>query len=164
MPANASVTVRPAVPQDAETIIRMMDALGVVTQDPPTGLTPDDILRDGFGPEPWFIAFIAEHAGEPVGLAVAQRAYATDLGFRGLYVTELFVEDQARSKGAGRALMRAVTAHCKALGGSWVGWDVWVENKPAYAFYEALGAQHRDEVSLMILKGKAFEALLLEGC
>ena len=157
-----SIKVRPAVAEDAETIIRMMDALALVTQDPPTGLTPDDIKRDGFGPQPWFIAFIAEDAREPVGLAVAERAYASDLGFRGLYLTELFVENAARGKGVGRALMRAVTAHCKMIGGTWVGWDVWVENKAAYAFYEALGAEHRDDVTLMMLSGAAMEALLKE--
>ena len=162
MPMNASVVVRLAVPDDAEDIIRMMDALCAVTHDPPTGLTPDDIKRDGFGSEPWFIAFIAEDANEPVGLAMAERAYASDLGFRGLYLTELFVDDAARGKGVGRALMRAVTAHCKAIGGTWVGWDVWVENKAAYAFYETLGAEHRNDVSLMMLSGKALEALVEE--
>ena len=160
---NTSVVVRLAVPDDAKTIVRMMDALCAVTQDPPTGLTPEDIKRDGFGPAPWFIAFIAEDAEKPVGLAMAERAYASDLGFRGLYLTELFVEDKARGKGVGRALMRSVAAHCKSIGGTWIGWDVWVENKAAYAFYETLGGQHRNDVSLMMLKGEAFEALAQEG-
>ena len=85
---NTSVVVRLAVPDDAETIVRMMDALCAVTQDPPTGLTPEDtgltpqdIERDGFGPTPRFIAFIAEDTEKPVGLAMAERAYASDLGF-----------------------------------------------------------------------------------
>jgi ribosomal protein S18 acetylase RimI-like enzyme len=154
-----TITVRRATPDDAQTIARMVAALGVVTQDPLIDISAADVLRDGFGPEPWFLGFIAERAGAPIGLAVAQRGYATDLGSRGLYITELFVEAEARGRGVGRALMRAVAGQARAFGGEWVAWDVGHENAPAKRFYEKLGARYRDEVVMMVLQGDALEAL-----
>lgn len=155
-----AITIRQAGPEDAATIIALINDLSRFVEDPPTTLTPEDILRDGFGPDPWFIAFLAERNDQPLGLVLAYRAYATDLGNRGLYVSELYVEPAARGAGAGRALMQAVAEHGRDLGCGWIGWDVWTENKGAYAFYENLGARHRDDVSLMVLEGSALEALI----
>lgn len=154
-----AVTVRRAGPQDAETIVRMVKALCVVTQDPPACLTDADILRDGFGAEPWFLGFIAERDGEPLGLAIAQRGYATDMGLRGLYITELFIDEEARGQGVGRSLMQAVARQARDFGGRWVGWDVSIDNEPARAFYDKLGARCREDVRMMILQGEALEAL-----
>ena len=152
-------SVRRAEPGDAAAILALIDELAAFVEDPPATLTPDDILRDGFGPEPWFIAFLAERDGTARGLALAYRAYATDLGNRGLYLSELYVDPALRGKGVGRALMQALARHGKALGCTWIGWDVWVENKGAYAFYESLGARHRNDVSLMLLDGDALERM-----
>lgn len=154
-----TVTVRRAEKQDAETIARMVTALGVDTGEPLIALTVKDVLRDGFGPDPWFLAFIAEHEGQPIGLAMAQRSYASDMGSRGLYITELFVEAEARGRGVGRVLMRAVALHADSLGCDWVAWDVGVDNTAAKAFYEKLGGRYRSDIVMMVLQGEALDAL-----
>jgi len=157
---NAAISVRRATAADAETLIDLINGLCAALDDPPTRITPDDIRRDGFGAAPWFTAFIAERGGGPVGYALVNRAYSTDHDGPGLYVSDLFVDDAAKQSGAGRALMRAAAEYCRELGGRWLYWDVWVENAPAYAFYEALGAEHRRDLSIMLLDESAMTKLL----
>lgn len=158
-PDPMTVTVRRAEKQDAETMARMVTALGMATGEPLIALTVEDVLRDGFGPDPWFFGFIAEREGQPIGLALAQRSYASDMGSRGLYITELFVEAEARGQGVGRALMRAVALHAETLGGEWLAWDVGVGNAAAKAFYEKLGGRYRGEIVMMVLQDEALDAL-----
>ncbi|MGF1608038.1 MAG: GNAT family N-acetyltransferase [Kiloniellales bacterium] len=154
-----AITVRRAEPRDAGTISSMVQALGVVMQNPEFDLNVEVVLRDGFGPEPWFTGFVAERDGSPLGIVVAQRGYAVDRGSRGLYINALYVEAEARGQGVGRALMCAVAEQARAVGGQWIAWDVGVENAPAKRFYDRLGARYLDEVVMMVLQGEALEAL-----
>jgi GNAT superfamily N-acetyltransferase len=154
-----TAVIRRAEPADAETIIALIDALGAFVKDPPTRLTPDDIRRDGFGPEAWFVCFIAELHGKAVGYAIAYPGFATDHGGRGLHLADLYVDAALRGQGLGRALMAAVARHGRTIDALWLVWDVWVENETAKAFYHAIGARYYDEVRLMTLKGEALEAL-----
>ena len=51
----------------------MIEALTAFVQDPPTGLTAEDIRRDGFGPDAWFDGFLAErHATDLTAETFAQ--------------------------------------------------------------------------------------------
>lgn len=158
-----SVTIRHAEPGDAEEIVRMIDALSAALDDPPTPLTPEDIRRDGFGPAPWFVCFLAEQNGRAVGYALAYPGFSTDHGGRGLHLADLYVEESARGQAIGRALMASVARHGRELGAVWLAWDVWVENDAARAFYEALGAEAHPEVDVMALTGDALEALARSG-
>jgi hypothetical protein len=56
--------------------------------------------------------------------------------------------------------MRAAAARCAELGGGFLRWTVWVPSQNAYRFYEATGATHMNDETLMTLKGTAFRALL----
>ncbi len=156
MSASDNLTIRAARPEDAEEIIRLLDDFNAVVEDEPTTLTPDDIRRDGFGADSWFFALIAEWDGRPAGYAIATRAFHPQRRGRGFHLVDLYVEAAVQRHGLGRALMRAVARHCREQGGHWLDWDVWVENARAYAFYEALGARHVRDASIMVLEEQAF--------
>lgn len=158
-----TVTIRRAEPADAEAIIALIDALSAFVQDPPARLTPDDIRRDGFGPDAWFDCFLAEAHGKPAGYAICYPGFSTDHGGRGLHLADLYVDADQRGQGLGRALMATVARHGRERGALWLAWDVWVRNETAKAFYEAVGAKHYDEVFQMTLKGDALDALIAEG-
>lgn len=151
--------VRRAVPADAEAIVALIEALTAFVQDPPTGLTADDIRRDGFGPDAWFDGFLAEHDGRPVGYAICYFGFSTDHGGRGLHLADLYVDPALRGSGLGKSLMAAVARHGRAQGARWLVWDVWVKNHTAEAFYTAIGAKRYDDVFAMTLKGDALAAL-----
>ena len=153
------ITIRRAEPKDAPEIIRLIDALNTFVKDPPTDLTPDDIRRDGFSPNAWFVCFLAERDDEAVGYALVHPAFSIERGGRGLHLADLYVEDDLRGQGVGRALMARVARHGKDLGALWLAWDVWTKNDSAKAFYERLGAKINDEVVEMLLEGEELEAL-----
>ena len=81
-------TVRFARPEDAETIIEFVRGLAVFERESPdrVRLTPETILRDGFGERPVFEALIAEQSGRAVGFALFFPHYSTWEGAPGLYV------------------------------------------------------------------------------
>ncbi len=164
MNKTSKIRVRRAVQNDAATLLGLIDEMGTFFEGGPSGLTTADIERDGFGGDPWFMTWIAEIRGEAIGYAIAYRAYSTDdAPGPGLFLLDMFVVETARRIGVGRRLMSAVAAHSRAIGGRWVMWGVWTENRPAYRFYESLGGTTEVEVSPFLLDGNSFKKLADEA-
>ena len=138
--------VRFARPEDVETIIAFVRGLAVFERESPdrVHLTPEAVLRDGFGERPVFEALIAEQEGRAVGFALFFPNYSTWEGRPGLYVEDLFVAEEARGSGVGRALLGALAriAHDR----DWRRIDLSVLDwNPARAFYEAHAMSHQSE-------------------
>ena len=64
--------VRPAIPEDAATIVRLVQSLAVYEKEPveTVQLTEADVLRDSFGDSPLFETLLAELDGTAVGFAL----------------------------------------------------------------------------------------------
>jgi len=138
--------IRFARPSDADAIIEFVRGLAVFEREKPerVHLTPEAILRDGFGARPVFEALIAEQAGRAIGFALFFPNYSTWEGRPGLYVEDLFVAEEARGTGAGVALLAALAriAHER----DWRRIDLSVLDwNPARAFYSAHGMAHQSE-------------------
>ena len=148
-----ALTVRAATPEDAEAVsalsrefIEYLRSLG----DPaPRGVTAADYLRDGFGERPAFAGLVAEAEGRVVGYLLYHDGYDTDRPARILHVVDLFVTEGARRRGAGRALMEAAAAICRARGGRALFWSVYAPNAVARTFYEGLGARYTQDLMFM---------------
>jgi len=144
--ASPETTVRAARPTDAETIIEFVRGLAVFEREQPerVHLTREAIHRDGFGPARVFEALIAEQGGRAVGFALFFPNYSTWEGSAGLYIEDLFVAEEARGTGAGRALLAACARIAHERG--WPRLDLAVLDwNPARGFYEALGMRHQQE-------------------
>jgi GNAT superfamily N-acetyltransferase len=98
--------------------VRFIRGLAEFEQEPASSVkvTEADIIRDGFGDRSQFEVLIAEQEGSPVGFALFFMNYSTWEGTSGLYIEDLFVNESARSTGAGRALMAAASAVSKDRG------------------------------------------------
>lgn len=138
--------IRPAAPEDAATIVRLVQALATYENEPLSSvkITPADVLRDGFGPDRRFEALIAELEHEPVGFALFFHNYSTWEGRAGIYVEDLFVLESARGHGLGRQLITALAAiadtrGCKRLDLNVLDWN------PTRDFYHRLGIAHLKE-------------------
>lgn len=136
------LVIRAAVAADVPLILRFIRDLAAYEREPDAVVaTEADLLRDGFGPTPRFEALVAEHDGEPAGFAFYFFAYSTWRGRPALYLEDLFVQPEHRTKGIGLALMRrlariAVDAQCARF-----VWEVLDWNQSAIRFYESLGAE-----------------------
>jgi GNAT superfamily N-acetyltransferase len=125
--------------------------------------TPEDFLRDGFGPRPRFEVAIAEWEGAPAGFALWFYTYSTFQGRHGLWLEDLFVRPAHRGRGIGTALLRHCAEVAAAQGCGRFQWQVLDWNTQARRLYESLGAQAKTEWITMRVEGAAIGAIASGG-
>src|SRR3984893_10820129 len=123
----------------------------------PVAVTEADRLRDGFGEQPRFRVFLAAWEGQPAGYAFFFDYYSTFEGRPGLFLEDIYVRDQYRGKGIGRALLARVASIAKEQKCFGVRWQVLDWNTPAIDFYKGLGATFLDDWKTISLEGNALE-------
>ncbi|XP_039745115.1 thialysine N-epsilon-acetyltransferase-like [Pararge aegeria] len=140
--ADDEVTVRDMRAEDMADIHRMIHELAEF-EGMPDGpqLSVQDLIEDGFACSPsWFFGLVAERRGRVVGYALVNRAYSSWTR-RAFYVEDLFVRPEARARGVGGRLMRALCGRALAAGVRRVDWHVLASNAGALRFYARLGAR-----------------------
>jgi GNAT superfamily N-acetyltransferase len=155
-----ATTIRPAIRTDVSTILDLIRALARYEREPDAAVaTEEDLLRDGFGEQPYFSCLIAEEDGAPAGFALYFFDYSTWLGRPGLYLEDLFVHPEFRGKGIGKALLQRVAAIAIEKGCPRLKWEVLDWNTPAIDFYAAMGAEFLDTWRNVKLSGDALRRL-----
>jgi GNAT superfamily N-acetyltransferase len=132
--------IRLAEPADAEQIhktIRVMaEELGAASK---VSSTVEDFRRHGFGPNAAFTSLIAEADEVFAGLALFFPIFSTWLGKPGVFVQDLYVDEEFRGRGVGEVLLRHVASWSTARGGVYLRLAVDRENVAAQRFYQRLG-------------------------
>jgi len=131
------VNIRTAEPADVDLLMSLVDRLESELPDLPYPEDPAEFEREKVermvneG-----VALIAEEDGNAVGYALARYG---DHGPTTAYVSDLWVDSNARGQGIGRELMRRTSEAALAHGSTHVVLDVDSQNRDAIAFYEHLG-------------------------
>jgi GNAT superfamily N-acetyltransferase len=155
-----ATTIRSATRGDVGTILDFVRALAKYEREPDAVMaTEADLLRDGFGEQPYFSCVIAEEDGAPAGFAFYFFDYSTWLGRPGLYLEDIFVHPEFRGKGIGKALLQRVAAIAVEKGCARMKWEVLDWNQPAIDFYAAMGAEFLDTWRNVRLSGEALRRL-----
>jgi len=122
-------------------------------------ITEEDILRDGFGPQPKFRALIAEWDGAVAGYAIFFEFYSTFQGRPGLFLEDIFVRPEYRSKGVGTALLSDVANIAWQERYFCLRWEVLDWNEPAIQFYKNIDAVFLDQWKNVCLVGDPLQAM-----
>ena len=122
-------------------------------------ITEDDLLRDGFSAAPKFRVLMAEWEGQTAGYALFFGIYSTWVGKVGLFLEDLFVRQQFRQHGIGKALLARVAQIARDEGCYGVRWEVLDWNQRAIDLYKSLGATFLDQRRAVLLTDAALERL-----
>ena len=151
--ADKAVEFRFAKPQDIPLILRFIRELadyeGMLDQ----VVATEELLNQWLFEKEKAEVILGMKDGETVGFALFFHNFSTFLGRAGIYLEDLFVLEDKRGRGYGRALLAqlariAVMRGCVRLEWSCLDW-----NEPSIEFYLSLGAEQMKEWSCYRLSG-----------
>jgi len=156
---TASFDIRAAQPRDISALMRLKRLLAQA-EDSVHALraTEADWLRDGFGANAGFTAFVAESIDAIIGMATCSQRTITGWNGPVIFLQDLYVEPAYRDHGVARALMARVAALACDLGSPIVELTVRADN-PAQHFYLRTGFQPLPQCLTYVLAGPALAAL-----
>ncbi|MGA2085491.1 MAG: GNAT family N-acetyltransferase [Terracidiphilus sp.] len=159
-----ATTIRIATPADIPQILSFIRALAAYERAPgAVTATEADLMRDGFGPNPFYSCLMAEHDGQPAGFALYFFNYSTWMGRPGLYLEDIYVQPEFRGLGIGKTLLQRVAAIAVEKNCLRLQWEVLDWNTPAIEFYRTMGAEFMDEWRNVRVSGEALKRLATCG-
>jgi ribosomal protein S18 acetylase RimI-like enzyme len=159
--SEANFRVRPAEPADVPDLMRLKRLLAEGENSlHAVRASAEDWLRDGFGSNPGYHAFVAEFTGtrSVMGMAICSRRVITGWNGPVIFLQDLFVEPMHRGRGIARALTARVAAYACEIGSPIVELTVRADN-PAQAFYQRNGFMPLPQCLTYVIAGPALAAL-----
>ncbi|WP_417429295.1 GNAT family N-acetyltransferase [Halpernia sp.] len=157
---DTEFTIRKATENDAELIFKLIKKLAVYEKMENEVVTSIEELKENIFKNKFAEVVIGEENGKAVGFALYFFNFSTFVGKPGLYLEDLFVEDNCRGKGFGKKLLLHLVKIAKEKNCGRMEWSVLNWNQPAIDFYESLGAKGMNEWTVYRLDGKTMENLL----
>ena len=157
---NPDFEIKSATIEDVPLILDFIKKLAIYERLEHEAVTTEEILRETlFGERPSAEVVIGYYQNKPVCFALFFHSFSTFLGRPGIYLEDLFVDEEQRGKGFGKALLiylarLAVERNCGRLEWAVLNW-----NEPAIRFYQSLGARPMDEWTVYRLTGETLTAL-----
>ena len=152
------IEIRQATIEDSALILRFVTELAIYEKAENEVIAKQsDIENSIFGKDSSAKAVICSINNQPVGFAVYFFNYSTWLGKHGLYLEDLYVSQEYRGAGAGKALLKHLAGIALSKNCGRFEWSVLDWNEPAIQFYRSIGAISQDEWVGYRLTGKALE-------
>lgn len=153
-------SIRPARPGDEATLFELIRGLArfEALEHQLTG-NPQALARDLFGERPAAEALLVELDHVAVGYALYFTSYSSFMARPGLYLEDLFVVEQHRGMGIGKALIGRVAQVAVRRGYARFEWSVLDWNARAIRFYQGLGAEVLPDWRICRVTGDALRRL-----
>ena len=133
--------IRKANATDIPSMMKLIVELAIYERAPnEVTNTEQMMLKDGFGDNPLYHAFVADIEGEIIGFAITYYRYSTWKG-RCLYLEDLIVTENYRNKGIGQKLFDYCLSFGKKNSCEKMFWQVLDWNQHAINFYNKNNAQ-----------------------
>lgn len=140
------IKVRPATPDDVSLIFsfiqkksefdRNIGAFSGVLR-----VSEDKIRKTIFGAIPFSYVVFAEDSGHEIGFALYGFRYSSFAGQPSIWLDDLYVDEDMRSRGAGAALMDYLVQIAKENDCTHLAWNADGRNTRGLSFYRRLGAE-----------------------
>ena len=152
--------IRKGTPTDMPAVLSLIKELAVFEKEPDAVVvTEEDLVRDGFSPNPLFHCFVSEVNDRIIGIALYYYRYSTWKG-KTIHLEDLIVKEKERGIGAGMALYKEVIKQGKKDGVRRIEWAVLDWNQNAIDFYVKTGAKVLSDWRLVQMDEQGMEAFL----
>lgn len=151
--------IRFATEHDTGTILELIKALAEYENMADQVKATEDLLRGSIFERRRADVLIAEHEGYPVGFALFFHNFSTFEGGECLYLEDLFVREEYRGRGFGKAIFRTLASIAVERGCPRFDWVCLDWNESSIAFYRSLGAVSLDDWTIYRLTGQPLHDL-----
>ena len=153
-----STAVREDVPQILQFIRRLAEYEHLENEVVATEALLEEWLFDKEKAE----VLIAREGETPVGFALYFHNFSTFLGRAGIYLEDLFVLEEYRGRGYGKALLRRLAQIALERGCGRLEWCCLDWNQPSIDFYRSLGAVPMSDWTIYRLTGETLNNMAKE--
>ena len=154
----STVTIRPAVPGDEQTILSFIQALADYEHLSDQVVATPELLREWIFEKKKAEVLFAVAGGREVGFALFFHNFSTFLGRAGIYLEDLFVLPEERGRGYGEALLRELARLTLDRGCGRLEWACLDWNQPSIDFYtKRMHAVPMEEWTTYRLTGETLE-------
>ena len=142
------MTIRFATENDCALILHFIRDLAEYEKMADQVVASEELLRE------WIF-----EEGKELGFALFFHNFSTFLGRAGIYLEDLFVLQEYRGKGYGKALLKKLAQIAVERGCGRLEWSCLDWNSPSIDFYRALGAIPMDDWTTYRLTGETLKKL-----
>jgi len=140
------ISIRKAGKKDSADILRLINELAEFEKLQPPGKTERKrLIKDAFSKDPPFRILLAEDSGKIAGYAFYFFTYSSFLARNSLYLEDIFISENYRSKGIGKLFFEKLISIAKKNKCGRLEWVVLDWNVNAIRFYDKLGAKELKE-------------------
>lgn len=154
-----NLTFRYAQEKDTEKILYFIRELASYENMLDEVIATEDLLKKQIFEDKKAEVIFAMENDKEVGFALFFHNFSTFLGRAGLYLEDLYVLPEHRSKGYGKALLKKLAAIALERGCGRLEWWCLDWNKPSIDFYLSLGAKPMDEWTVYRITGDTLKKL-----
>lgn len=130
---------------DVGLILKFIKELAVYEKMLDEVVATEELLKEWIFEKSKAEVIFALENGTEVGFALFFHNFSTFLGRAGIYLEDLYVRPEYRSKGYGKALLKKLAQIAVERGCGRLEWWCLDWNKPSINFYLSLGAEPMDE-------------------
>ena len=152
-------TIRQANINDVSTILSFIKALAEYEDMSDQVVATEELLKEWLFEKKKAEVLLAMEGDIPVGFALYFYNFSTFLGRAGIYLEDLFVKEEYRGKGYGKALLKELARIAVSQGCGRLEWCCLDWNQPSIDFYLSLGAIPMDDWTQYRLTGDTLKAL-----
>lgn len=156
--------LRPATIDDVSLILSFIKKLSVYEKLSGEVVATEEGLRESlFGNRPAAEVILAFLSGRPVGFALFFHNFSTFRGRQGLYLEDVYVDEDVRGRGIGKRILAelariAVERRCDRFEWAVLNW-----NTSAIDFYKSLGAVPMSDWTVFRMTGESLRSLAGNG-
>ena len=153
---------RYAVREDAALILSFIKELAEYEKLLDEVVATEDLLKEWIFDKGKAEVLFAMVDGKEVGFALFFHNFSTFLGRAGLYLEDLFVKQEYRGQGIGKAFLKKLAEIAVERGCGRFEWSCLDWNQPSIDFYLSLGAKPMEEWTIYRVVGDGLKSLAEE--